>query len=100
MDLALDMGRTVAELSGVMEEHEFSQWMIYANKKMLPTRRLELHLAQISLVIARTMGSANNAKLSDFLFDRLNEAKDITKVASNVVPFIGVRRLGQGRKVS
>lgn len=41
----------------------------YAARRMLPWQRLETHLAQISLLIARTMGGADKATLRDFLFE-------------------------------
>ena len=36
---------------------------------MLPQRRLELYLAQIAMLIAKTMGGAQNVRLTDFMFD-------------------------------
>lgn len=59
-----------------MTEREFWQWGQYAGKRMLPTRRVEMYLAQIALVIARTMGNAKDAKLSDFMFDAPEEESD------------------------
>lgn len=52
-----------------MPESELRGWQRYAVRRRLPTRRLELYLAQIALVIARTMGNAQEATLADFLFD-------------------------------
>ncbi len=51
-----------------MPEWQFQQWQHYAARKMLPSRRLELYLAQIACVLAQVNGS-KNAQLTDFLFD-------------------------------
>ncbi len=67
MDLALHLGRPADELAQSITEDEFRRWMTYARRHALPYRRLELMLAQMSLVIAKTMGGAKNAKVSDFM---------------------------------
>lgn len=43
---------------------------------MLPQRRLELLLAQVSLVLAKIMGGDKTSTLSDFLFDPKNADAD------------------------
>jgi hypothetical protein len=52
-----------------MTERELQEWDVYRQRNMLPSRRLELLLAQVSLMIAKTMGGAKDAKLADYLFD-------------------------------
>ena len=52
-----------------MSEPEFQAWQIYAARRMLPQRRMELYLAQIAMLIARTMGGAKDVDITDFLFD-------------------------------
>jgi hypothetical protein len=52
-----------------MTEHELRQWREYAARFLLPTRRIQMQLAQIALLIAVCMGGAKDAKLQDFLFD-------------------------------
>ncbi len=70
MDLALHLGcGSLKELKSRMSEREFVKWNLYSEKYMLPQRRLELYLAQIALLIAKTMGGMEGAKLQDFLFD-------------------------------
>jgi len=69
MDLALEMGTTKAGLSRAMTERELMEWQVYASRRMLPMRRLELYLAQIALVVVKAAGGAKNATLADFLFD-------------------------------
>jgi len=59
----------VTTLARVMTEREFRSWQKYAERRMLPTRRMEFYLAQIALLIARTMGNNQEATLADFLFD-------------------------------
>lgn len=72
MDLALEMGMTAAGLSRVMTERELADWTAYRAQWMLPTRRLQMQLAQVALMVAAS-GGAKNAKLQDFLFDPPNE---------------------------
>lgn len=69
MDLAAQLGVTADGLARTMTETEFVEWQHYANKRMLPQRRLELYLAQIAMLIAAHMGGVKNAKLSDYMFD-------------------------------
>lgn len=69
MDLALEIGLPVQVLAHVMTEREFRAWAAYRSARALPTRRLELYLAQIAQMIASTMGGMKNAKLSDFFIE-------------------------------
>lgn len=100
MDLALEMGATVEELSVRMSESELGMWARYAAKKSLPMRRMELYLAQVALCVARSAGAA--VSLRDFLFDAPARSQDTSATASAAIGAIagGVRviRLGQGRK--
>ena len=63
MDLALELGQTVATLKATMLEREFRAWEIYASRKMLPTRRIEVYLAQVAQAMA-------GGKLADYLLDQ------------------------------
>lgn len=69
MDLALELGMTVADLSQQMTERELMQWQRYRMQKMFPVRRMELYSAQLGMIIARTMGNSTNAKLADFILE-------------------------------
>jgi hypothetical protein len=69
MDLSLNLGIPDETLARSMTESDFRRWQAYAAKRMLPTRRLEVYMAQIAYLIARTMGNSSDAKLTDFLFD-------------------------------
>lgn len=65
---------TVSSLAREMSEAEFYGWQCHAAAHPLPTRRIEIYLAQISMLIAKCMGGAKDAKLADFLlFDRASE---------------------------
>lgn len=83
MDLALEMGMPYEQLARQMTEREFRAWGEYASRKMLPARRMEWYLAQITRWIAMTMGGAKDAKTSDFMmefepvdpYDALEEAR-------------------------
>jgi hypothetical protein len=57
-----------------MTEAELQRWIRYAGRHQLPLRRLELMIAQLSTVVARSFG-AKDAKVSDFM---LREPDDET----------------------
>lgn len=67
MDLALHLGGSVESLTRSMTEAELQRWGLYARRHAFPFRRLELMLAQLSMIVARTMGGAKNAKVDDFM---------------------------------
>lgn len=67
MDLAIEFGNP--HLGQVLRESEFQQWARYAKTYGLPTRRLEIYLANVALLIAKTMGGDRQSTLRDFLFD-------------------------------
>lgn len=58
----------MGDLARMLPESEFRDWQRYAARRMLPTRRLEMQLAQIALQVARLAG-VPNVSLEDFLFD-------------------------------
>lgn len=64
----------MAELSALMTQAEFGRWLTYASKRALPTRRIELLLAQIAMLIARTMGGVTDTTIKDYLFDPPEQA--------------------------
>ena len=69
MDLALEFGLPVGVLSRLLTERELRAWRRYAERKMLPSRRVEIYLAHIARYIAITMGGSK-APLTAFLLDR------------------------------
>lgn len=82
MDLALELCMPVEVLKHGTTERQIRQWSAYARRKMLPSRRIELYLAQIALLIAQTMGDGKRRfKLADFLFEPNvdDEADDMTE---------------------
>lgn len=52
-----------------MPEREFGIWRAYWQKHSFPYRKQEFYLAQIAMLIARTMGGAENVSIQDYLFD-------------------------------
>lgn len=68
MDLSLHLGTPVEALARAMTEREFKRWQRYAEKKMLPMRRVEMLLAQLAMFMDRMNGAKNNT-LQDYLFD-------------------------------
>ena len=95
MDLALHLGMTEAGLRRAMSERELLRWGQYAQRRMLPWRRVELLLAQIALVTAKAMGAAKDATLEDFLFDpapidaERDEDGDALPDANDIAAFFG-----------
>jgi len=81
MDLALHLGKTVAELDS-MTDVEFNLWVKYANRRMLPWRRMELYLAQLTATVSKMMGN-NEVNISDYLFDPVDDdqAAEVDAVA-------------------
>jgi hypothetical protein len=73
MELSLHLGGTLQGLSRTMSEAEFQAWGIYAYKRMLPFRRLEVYLAQLTLWVARSAGYSGMG-VQDFLLDTRLEA--------------------------
>jgi hypothetical protein len=76
MDLALHMGSTAGALSRNMTEAEFGDWQTYATRRMLPMRRIEMYLAQIAMLIAKTMGGGKSDDIRDFMFDPVDTEDD------------------------
>lgn len=100
MDLALELGMTVTELSQRMTERELGQWVAYHARKRLPTRRLELYLAQIAFRVAHAFGESS-LTFQDCLFDFRKPAEDTTATASQAIGMMAGRKvikLSQGRK--
>lgn len=68
-----------------LPESELREWLSFARRRMLPSRRLELYLARICLLIAQTMGGNKDAVLKEFLFDPPEPEPPRTHVAEVVV---------------
>jgi hypothetical protein len=79
MDLALEFSMPLASLRKALTERELHAWQAYAMRYQLPTRRLELYLAQIALCVAR-MAGAQDVMLQDFLFDPPAEVAPATQL--------------------
>jgi hypothetical protein len=71
MDLALHLGMTADGLERAMTERELGDWQQYMAKRMLPWRRMELHLGQIAQWVAH--GAGTKLDLADFMFGSLGE---------------------------
>jgi hypothetical protein len=83
-----------------MTEREFSAWLRYAQKRLMPSQRIEAYLAQVASVIAQSVG--NDVKISDFILDfgakPRKASKEDARAFAAMLPGTGVRKLGQGRK--
>ena len=60
-----------------MSADDLALYQRYTMKRGFPGRKVELLLAQVSQIMAQTMGGAKNTKLSDFLFDPVPEPEDM-----------------------
>lgn len=100
MDLALHLGFTVEGLKRAMTERELVAWATYAGQRMLPWRRIELYLAQVSMYIAATMGGAKNPSIDQFMFDARQQAPAAGEqlTAEDVAAYFGAEiRLRRGK---
>ena len=50
-----------------MTEAELQEWGRLASRRGLPWQRIELLLAQLAMVVAKTMGGAKNVRVDDFM---------------------------------
>lgn len=64
------------ELAARMTHREFVGWQRYAARKLLPTRRMHIMLAQLAKLIAQTMGNRPEATIEDFLLEPEDEAPE------------------------
>lgn len=72
-----------------MPEVEFRAWAQFAERRLLPQRRVELYLAQIAHTIAAYLGSRDSPpKLSDFIlkFDAEDTPVEDLKAALGFTP--------------
>lgn len=107
MELALALGKTVGQLDKEMSVAEFEQWYLYRHAKLLPLRRMEYYMAQLTLhvsLLARQWGGPEY-NIQDFLFDvRVQRAQkqDTAETGAEAIGAMtgGVKviRLGQKRK--
>ena len=74
MNLALHLGGSAEGLARSMTEAELNRWSVYIRRHAFPFQRLELLLAQVSMLIASTMGGAKNVKLKDYMLKEVEEA--------------------------
>lgn len=80
------MGIPRHELAKRLPEREFVLYQQYAAKRVLPTRRLELYLAQLCSVIAKVHGNAD-AEIRDFLLDPIDGDGEETEDVAGAFEF-------------
>lgn len=107
MELALALGKTVTQLEREMPVAEFEQWYLYRHAKLLPLRRMEYYMAQLTLHVSllSRMWGGPEFSFQDFLFDvKVEQAQkqDTAETGAEVIGAMagGVKviRLGQKRK--
>ena len=72
IDLAFELSLPLAQI-GRMPMRDLRALQTYATRRLLPSRRIEFYLAQLALLIARTMGGATKATLADFMLQMPRE---------------------------
>ncbi len=87
IDLSFQLGIPKHELVHRLPQRDYWMYMHYGAKRLLPWQRIETHLAQISMLIAKTMGGASKATLNDFLFNVEPTIADRVEAARNVFGF-------------
>jgi hypothetical protein len=83
----MHLGGTVDSMLRSMPESELQGWAKYARVYGFPQRRIELMLAQLANLIARTMGGVKDSKVTDFM---LKEPED-EEMPANVTRLETVR---------
>lgn len=73
LDLSFELGLPLNVLRE-MSAYDLDLYQEYTAKRGFPGRRVELLLAQVSQLVAQSMG-AKNTKLADFLFDPRPQAE-------------------------
>jgi len=73
-DLAFELGRTPQELSAQLSLSDLSLLDAYARKRLLPSARIELMLAQIAAAVTRYCGGVATASPADFLIGLRSES--------------------------
>ena len=56
-----------------MSEREFGAWSKYAAQKGMPWQRIEVQLARIAMLLDLGLGSAQRARLADYMGATLDE---------------------------
>lgn len=72
IDLSFEYGMLPGDLARRLPEADFTLLQVYAAKKMLPSRRIEMYLAQLTSVLAQVNGG--ECTTSDFLLDPEEES--------------------------
>lgn len=75
IDLSFELGRPAHELAATLPVRELALYQHYAVKRLLPSRRLSMQLANLAMLIHQTMGGAKNVKLSDYMFEATEEVE-------------------------
>lgn len=88
-DLAFEFGCTPSELSARLSLSDFALLQEYADHKCLPHQRTELMLAQLTALVARTMGGDNTAKAQDYLIYRRETVDQPEPDAEEVAAYFG-----------
>lgn len=101
MDLALNLGMTVEQLSRSMTESEFVMWQRYLRKKKaFPLRRIEFFLANI----ARLVQGGSHGLDRFMLFDEREVKQDTVESGLQAISLIAgsrkVVRLGAKKRAA
>lgn len=75
IELSFELGIPEEELAQRLSERSFSLYRAYAGKWRLPTRRLQVMLAQVCEVLAKVNGN-KDVSIPDFLLDPEEDEED------------------------
>ena len=67
MELALNLGMTADVMLQSMTAAELDHWATHAQRYLLPHKRVEIMLAQVCSLIAKTRGGAKEVTVRDFM---------------------------------
>jgi hypothetical protein len=99
MDLALSLGKTLAELDD-MPQRELVLWGLYEHRYFLPWKRVELQLALLTQHVAAGRGVSlkfDEARVNTPAAPQVNEAGTGAGIIASIGG-VGVRRLGKKRQ--
>lgn len=69
LDLSFELGLPAHLLAQVLPEREYQRYLAYAKTRGLPSRRVELMLAQLTAIVVNAAYRDSKATAEDFLLD-------------------------------
>ncbi len=73
LDLSFELGIPAHLLAQTLPESEYQRYLAYAHARGLPSRRLEIMLAQLTALVSNAAYSDHKVTAQDFLLDPYEE---------------------------